>query len=230
MPTEQKKRIKREPEIAHVEMRYWDRRRVDRRVVKVDRVVWEHASKYAWFLLGGSGKGKAYCCTGDIHAPVYLHRYAWQMLHGNVEIPKDMCIDHISGNNFDCTCDNLRCVTYSENRMNSEKGIYKRGPCTSEHKGVWKRTHKRKSGEIVTSYVGEVHVQGHPKRTKSFSATKYADPEREAALWYNRQVSELVSGGIARLNQVGVGPDDDNRDDSSENQHTTTDEGTQSDT
>ena len=86
--------------------------------------------------------------------------------------------------------------------MNSTKGVYARRPCSSEHKGVWRRTHKRKSGELVTSFVGEVSVQGHPKRTKSFSSAKYADPEREAALWYNRQVSELVGGGIARLNDV----------------------------
>ena len=119
-----------------------------------------------------------------------------------------MCIDHISGDVFDCTASNLRCITYSENRMNSTKGIYARGPCSSEHKGVWKRTHKRKSGELVTSYVGEVSVQGHPKRTKSFSSVKYPDPEREAALWYNRQVPELVGGGIARLNDVSGSEDD----------------------
>ena len=121
---QQSTRPRKRMEIVHIEVPYWDRRRMDRRVVKLDRVVWEKASERAWFLLGGDGKRKDYAVCGDINHPTYLHRFAWQTLHSRDEIPKNMCIDHISGDVFDCTASNLRCITYSENRMNSTKGTY----------------------------------------------------------------------------------------------------------
>ena len=187
------------PSAVQIELPFYDWRRRDTRIVLLDPSVWREASAHAWYLLGGDGKGKEYACTGSIHAPVYLHRFAYKLLHGLDDIPTDMCIDHISGEVHDNTGMNLRCISYSMNAMNKAKGVYKRGRCGSDYKGVWKKTYKKKNGMIITTWVGEVNVKGHKKRTKSFSEAQGG--ERAAALWYNEQVTELCPG-VARLNRL----------------------------
>jgi hypothetical protein len=189
------------------EVSYADRRIVTKEVVTVDRAVWEWAQTHHWVLLSGKGKKPYVVCGADIYNhPTYLHREAFRILHGADALSdRNLVVDHISGDVFDCTGANIRLLTRSENSMNRPKGIYKR-KCGSQHKGVWRRVNKsKKTGELTTAYTAEIKVKNMDgkKRTKTFSEKVHGDQaETMAARWYNEQATALVGGGVARLNQL----------------------------
>ncbi len=55
----------------------------------------------------------------EIQGKKYLaYRIIWEMHNG--EIPSDLCIDHIDGNQINDRLENLRLVTLSENQRNSK--------------------------------------------------------------------------------------------------------------
>src|SRR5574343_534907 len=68
------------------------------------------------------------------------HRYIWEIFNG--KISKGMVIDHKNGNSLDNRIENLRCVSISENLLNSNNRI--RSDNTSGIRGVsWSSRDKK---------------------------------------------------------------------------------------
>ena len=203
-------------DIAHVQLHFYSYRRVDTRVVTVDQSIWSQVSKYHWYLIGGDDGKKIYACCGDISSPCYLHRMAFELTYQQ-KIPTDMVIDHISGWSLDNTAANLRCVTRSNNSLNRNKPVLKRGESSSKYKGVWARSHRRKDGTLIKSYVAEFNVKGHKKETNTFSVKKHGtNAEKMGAKWYNEMMQTKLPNGCYRLNPISSDESSDGEEDADE--------------
>jgi len=86
--------------------------------------------------------GKSLCCLSSGYVMIwdkkskYLHRWLF-----GLEADDKRVVDHIDGNKLNCTRENLRLCTVSENMHNRSK-IGKNGKTASKYKGVVKKIHQ----------------------------------------------------------------------------------------
>ena len=89
-----------------------------------------------------------------------LHRDIW--IEANGDIPEGMCIDHINGDVEDNRLENLRCVTQSQNKHNSNfKGF--------SYDKRWDRRHKPWKAKI-TIEGKEIYLGNHETMIDARSA------------------------------------------------------------
>ena len=133
--------------------------------------------------------GKSLCCLAAGYVIIwdkkaqYLHRWLF-----NLDKDDKRVVDHIDGNKLNCSRENLRLCTVSENMHNRNK-IGKNGKTASKYKGVV----KDKSNSI--KWVAMCRKDNVVYRIGSY------DTEKEAAIAYNNKVKELYNG-FATLNII----------------------------
>lgn len=109
------------------------------------------------------------------------HRIVYVLYHG--EIDNNLVVDHIDGNPFNNSIDNLRLVYKAVNHRNAKKFSNN----TSGHAGVyWQEMNKGKHLYAVAeaTFMGQRFV-------KCFGTHQYADPLKEAVQWRERKLLEL---------------------------------------
>ena len=132
---------------------------------------------------------KSLCCHAAGYVIIwdkkaqYLHRWLF-----NLDKDDKRCVDHIDGNKLNCTRENLRLCTVSENMHNRSK-IGKNGITASKYKGVVK--HKSYPNKWVATC----------RKDNVVYRIGIYDTEKEAAIAYNNKVKELYNG-FATLNIV----------------------------
>ena len=113
-----------------------------------------------------------------------VHRIMWVLLHGHIS--GDMVIDHLDGNPFNNTIENLRLVTPRMNQRNRSKNINNK---TGEHGVAYHKTSNNSGG--YNEYIRVVwaannkqkHADFNLKRFTSFEdAVEFAALYRELAL------------------------------------------------
>lgn len=134
-------------------------------------------------------KGKNLCCLAAGYVMIwdkkcqYLHRWLF-----NMEKDDKRVVDHIDGNKLNCTRENLRLCSISENMHNRNK-IGKNGITASKYKGVVK--HK----DYPNKWLATCRKDNIVYRIGVY------DTEKEAATAYNDKVKELYKG-FATLNII----------------------------
>ena len=84
----------------------------------------------------------------------YIHRIV-VMLHG-IQIPSNMCVDHINGNSHDNRIENLRVSTFSKNSMNQRMSKHN----TSGHHGIqWRKDRNKWTVRLIAC--GKIYRKGH---------------------------------------------------------------------
>lgn len=109
------------------------------------------------------------------------HRIVYTLAHG--EIDNDLVVDHIDGNPFNNSVENLRLVPKAVNHRNSKKFSNN----TSGHTGVyWQYMNKGKHLYAVAEavFMGE-------KVVKCFGTHAYENPLAEAVAWREKQIENL---------------------------------------
>ena len=132
-------------------------------------------------------KGKSLCCISSGYVMIwadgksqYLHRWIHKLEKGDKRV-----VDHVDGDKLNCTRENLRICTTSENMQNREKNVIGLSS-TSKYKGVyhkgnsWSATCRK---DNVSYYLGSFRT------------------EIEAAEAYNKKTSELYTS-FATLNII----------------------------
>ena len=133
--------------------------------------------------------GKSLCCLSAGYVIIwdkkakYLHRWLF-----GLEKDDKRVIDHIDGNKLNCTRENLRICSASENMHNRDK-IGKNGITSSKYKGVCKEKSMSKR------WVASCRKDNIVYRIGTY------DTEKEAAEAYNNKVKELYKG-FATLNII----------------------------
>ena len=131
----------------------------------------------------------SYCWTlNDGGYPIrYVGRTPIYMHHEIIEVPKGFDVDHRNRCNFDCTRDNIRVATTSQNLFNSTKRVSTVGRLSSsDFKGVmWDSKNNR----------WEVRITANRKRI----FVGRFDSEIEAAKAYD-SAARKYHGTFARLN------------------------------
>ena len=132
---------------------------------------------------------KSLCCISSGYVMIwdkksqYLHRWLF-----NLDKDDKRCVDHIDGNKLNCTRENLRLCSVSENMHNRNK-IGKNGITASKYKGVVKdKSYPNKWVAIC-------------KKDKVVYRIGVYDTEKDAAIAYNNKVKELYDA-FATLNIV----------------------------
>jgi len=74
-------------------------------------------SEYAWQYDNHTGYAKRKFTINGKRVTKYLHRMIFEK-HWSVELLKDELVDHENNNRLDCTTNNLRLATYSQNNVN----------------------------------------------------------------------------------------------------------------
>lgn len=98
---------------------------------------------HSWYLLRARQHAeKYYLVTAINKKTIYLHR----LIIGATQI-----IDHIDRNPLNCQRDNLREVTYAQNRINSEMKHNKTGPQT---KNIYFKEWRHKPYQVLVGRVG----------------------------------------------------------------------------
>lgn len=120
---------------------------------------------YAGKQAGRDG-GNGYLKVSVNYKKMYVHRVAWQMIHGVA--PK--VIDHINGNRSDNRLENLRSVEHSDNAKNARKRRDNKSGATGVH---WSSSTRKWCAEITVD--GERRVLGY------FSNMKLAQQVRREA-------------------------------------------------
>ena len=125
-------------------------------------------------------KGKKLCMLKDGYVMIwadkktqYFHRWILGLDSGN---RNENHVDHISGDKLDCTRENLRIGTRSDNMCNIKK--VKSINSTSQYKGVCYLKSKKKYQASIT-------------KDKVTYRLGLFDTEKEAGLEYNKKAKEL---------------------------------------
>ena len=132
---------------------------------------------------------KSLCCLAAGYVMIwdkkaqYLHR--WLL---NLEKDDKRVVDHIDGDKLNCTKENLRLCTTSENMHNRSK-IGKNDVYASKYKGVTKPKYNASKWLASCRKDNIVYKIG------------FYDTEKEAAEAYNNKVKELYKG-FATLNII----------------------------
>ena len=133
--------------------------------------------------------GKNLCCLSSGYVMIwdkkskYLHRWLF-----GLESDDKRVVDHIDGDKLNCTRENLRLCTISENMHNRSK-IGKNGKTASNYKGVVR--HKDYPNKWLASC----------RKNNIVYRLGFYDTEKEAAIAYNNKVKELYNG-FATLNII----------------------------
>ena len=133
--------------------------------------------------------GKSLCCLSAGYVIIwdkkakYLHRWLF-----GLEKDDKRVVDHIDGNKLNCTRENLRLCSVSENMHNRGK-IGKNGKAASKYKGV-----------VKDKYNPNKWVATCRKDNIVYKIGVYTT-EKEAAEAYNNKVKELYKG-FATLNII----------------------------
>ena len=133
--------------------------------------------------------GKSLCCLSSGYVMIwdkkvkYLHRWLFDLGQDDKRV-----VDHIDGNKLNCTRDNLRLCSVSENMHNRNK-IGKNGLTASKYKGVVKNKDYPNKWMATCRKDNKVYRIG------------FYDTEKEAAEAYNNKVKELYKG-FATLNII----------------------------
>ena len=137
----------------------------------------------------GRLNNKSLCCLSAGYVMIwdkkaqYLHR--WLL---NIDKDDKRCVDHIDGNKLNCTRENLRLCTVSENMHNRNK-MGKNGVFASKYKGVVK------DKSYPNKWVAKC------RKDNIYYRIGVYDTEEEAAIAYNNKVKELYVG-FATLNII----------------------------
>jgi len=128
----------------------------------------------------------------DGYVHILLAKRRMQALHRWVMDAKPgLLVDHIDRNPLNCTRENLRFATHSQNSINRVKNV----PKTSQYRGVFKKTqivHKKRR-YVYTYWWAKVKVDGKVVYRKAFKS------ELEAAHAYDAQ-AKIHHGEFAVLN------------------------------
>ncbi len=146
----------------------------------VDDEDFERVNQYKWHAFERRDKKVVYAARTD-HTPegdktIRLHRFI-------MNAPKDMQVDHVSGNGLDNRRVNLRNCTNSDNQKNREKNKNN----TTGYKGVTLNKRLRK-------FIPQITVNGENLYLGCYMTAK------EAALAYNIAAKKYF-GKFARLNK-----------------------------
>jgi hypothetical protein len=155
-------------------------------IVWADEEDFHFLSEYKWWLNAskrndGSVAGFYVTAWGENKKRIMLHRLIMGF--------PDCLVDHIDGNPLNCTRENLRLATFSENTRNMRMAYNN----TSGFKGVHPDRRIRKNGKVHVRYVARIAVGN-----QRFHLGRFNTPE-EAAKKYN-EVAPYYHGEFARLN------------------------------
>ena len=132
-------------------------------------------------------KGKSICCLATGYVMIwdgtlqYLHRWIFKLPKGDKQV-----VDHIDGDKLNCSRENLRLCSVSDNMVNRKK-IGKGDVTTSLYKGV----QSTKGGKWKANI----------RKDKIFYHLGTFETEKEAAEAYNTKAKELHQN-FALLNIV----------------------------
>ena len=118
------------------------------------------------------------------------HRIIWTFLNG--EIPEGIIVDHIDGNPFNNSIDNLKIKTQPDNRLNSRKHSNNTSGETGVYLAFDKRTDKHRE-RWVAYWIG---IDGK-KKSKSFSCDLYGQQKAYDLAVQHRQlaIQHLIDQG-----------------------------------
>lgn len=134
--------------------------------------------------------GKPYAWKLKMSKQAYsVHRVIWVLLHGSID--RDLVVDHLDGNPFNNSIDNLALKTIRHNNQNRAMYITN----TSNHTGVCFRTRTDKHGERYSFWTAAWEENGK-KRSKFFSVKKYGhDLGRDMAILTREKAIKLLNLG-----------------------------------
>lgn len=121
-------------------------------------------ANYKWQYDQKTGYAKRKFTIDGKRKSVYLHLMVYELSRGE-KAPKGMVVDHINNNRLDCTSDNLRLATYSQNNVNKVTKVGKSGV-----KGVTQQGMK---------FIAKIQFKGVVYKVGKFDTTEEA---REAWL------------------------------------------------
>ena len=156
----------------------------------------------------GDVAGKLYYCSGEkrkhekhmgrvtYSGKTYpIHRVIWTLEVG--EIPDEFIIDHIDGNPFNNTLENLRCIHSFDNPRNAKKRKDNKTGLT----GV----------SIISNGTGRFYVCAYyydngVMKTKQWPLTQYSEKDALslAAAWRTSKLKELEKDGIFYSQRHGL--------------------------
>ena len=190
----------------------YDPRVIEYMPVKVNLEWLLRNSHYQWFILPNTKPYVVRASGGgrSMERPVYMHRSVmnyYQKTHGVCKdrsldsLEKKILVDHITGDTLRNEINHLRVCSGSQNAHNKAK---RRGPCSSQHKGVSVVKRRKKDGTFSTKFCVDFQYLDEANGNKKVRIRPKFDTEREAVSKYNECI-RLHMPEFGRINKW-VGP------------------------
>ena len=190
----------------------YDPRVIEYMPVKVNLEWWLKNSHFQWFVLPNS---KMYVVRANgggrsMDRPIYMHREVmsyYQTAHGVCKdrplnsVEHRYLVDHKTENSLRNEINHLRVASGSENSHNKAK---RKGPCSSQYKGISVVKRQKKDGTFSTKFCVDFQYLNEADSNKKVRIRPKFDTEKEAVAKYNQCV-RLHMPEFGRI-QKWVGP------------------------